>query len=93
MNRRRVFQPRGKVIDGSSSLSGMAILRNRFAGDNMVEGYRKNGPVGVARCDFGEDSEAGKSEERMLRRREISDVIEQLLVRINLEETSYGNLP
>ena len=57
----------------------LSILRNRFAGDDEVEGYRKDGPLAVARFEHGE---AGWREARMLRQREVSSVIEQLLVGI-----------
>ena len=57
----------------------MSILRRRFAGDDKVEGYQKDGPVAVARFELGEGDEADQREARLLRRREVSDVIEQLL--------------
>ncbi len=67
----------GAVIQES-----LAILRNRFIRDAEVEGYRKDGPVAVPRFELGEDNEADQREARMLRQREVSDVIEQLLARI-----------
>ena len=63
----------------------LSILRNRFAGDGEVEGYRKDGPVAVARFELGEDDETDQREARVLRQREASTVIEQLLARIDLE--------
>ena len=63
----------------------LSILRNRFAGDGEVEGYRKDGPVAVARFELGEDDETDQREARVLRQREASTVIEQLLTRIDLE--------
>ena len=36
----------------------LAILRNRFAPDHAIEGYRKDGPVAVARFELGEGAEA-----------------------------------
>ena len=63
----------------------LAILRNRFARDDEVEGYRKDGPVAVARFELGEHDEADQREARTLRQREASDVIEQLLARIGDE--------
>ena len=60
----------------------LSILRNRFAEDDEVEGYRKDGPIAVARFELGEDDEAEQREARVLRQREVSSVIEQLLVGI-----------
>ena len=60
------------------------ILRNRFATDHRVEGYRKDGPVAVARFEVAEGDEADQLEARILRQREVSSVIEQLLDRIDL---------
>ena len=62
----------------------LEILRNRFASDHRVEGYRKDGPVAVARFEVGEGNEADQLEARILRQREVSSVIEQLLDRIDL---------
>ncbi|MDE0333156.1 MAG: antitoxin [Nitrospinae bacterium] len=67
---------------GAVIRDSLAILRNRFARDEEVEGYRKDGPVKVARFELGEDDEAGLREARILRQREVSSVIEQLLGRI-----------
>ena len=67
----------GIVIEDS-----LAILRRRFARDADVEGYRKDGPVAVACFELGEDDEAGQREARILRQREVSDVIERLLGRL-----------
>ncbi len=67
----------GKVIEAS-----LAILRSRFIGDEKIEGYRKDGPVSVAKFEFGEGDEPEQREARALRQRQASDVIEQLLVRI-----------
>ena len=60
----------------------LAILRNRFVRDDEVEGYRKDGPVAVACFELGEDDETDQREARMLRQRQVSNVIEHLLARI-----------
>ena len=60
----------------------LSILSRRFASDVHVEGYRKDGPVSVARFELGEGDDAGQREARALRQREASDLIEQLLVRV-----------
>ena len=67
---------------GTVIRDALAILRNRFARDHKVEGYQKDGPVAVARFELGEDDEADQREARMLRQRQVSNVIEQLLARI-----------
>lgn len=61
---------------------GLAILRNRFASSHKIEGYRKDGPKAVAGFEMGEDSEAEQREAWILRQREVSSLIEQLLARI-----------
>ena len=63
----------------------LSILRNRFAGDDEVEGYRKDGPIAVARFELGEDDEAEQREARLLRQREVNSVMDQLLGRIASE--------
>ena len=67
----------GEVIRDCSS-----ILQNRFAGDDEVEGYRKDGPVAVRLFELGEGDEDDGREARVLRQREVNRVIEQLLDRI-----------
>ena len=67
---------------GAVIRDSLAILRNRFARDDEIEGYRKDGPVAVARFELGEDDQADLREARILRQREVSSVIEQLLDRI-----------
>jgi hypothetical protein len=44
--------------------------------------YRKDGPVSVAKFELGESDEPEQREARALRQRQASDVIEQLLARI-----------
>lgn len=60
----------------------LSILQNRFAGDDKVEGYRKDGPVAVALFELGESDQADQREARILRQREVNNLIEQLLDRI-----------
>ena len=67
---------------GAVIRDALAILRNRFARNDKVEGYQKDGPVAVARFELGEDDEAELREARILRQREVSNLIEQLLERI-----------
>ena len=58
----------------------LKILRDRFARDHKVEGYRKDGPVAVAHFELG--GEFDQREARILRQRQVSNVIEQVLSRI-----------
>ncbi len=75
--RKELAGKHGAVIQAS-----LAILRNRFAHDEKTEGYRKDGPVSVARFELGESDEPEQREARALRQRQASDVIEQLLRRV-----------
>ncbi|MBU6454418.1 MAG: antitoxin [Cyanobacteria bacterium REEB67] len=59
--------------------SALDILRKRFASDWKVEGYQKDGPVAVAKFELGESNEEAIRESRILRQRDASHVIEQLL--------------
>ena len=67
----------GAVVEAS-----LAILRSRFASDEKAEGYRKDGPVSVAKFELGEGDEPEQREARTLRQRQACDVIEQLFARI-----------
>lgn len=67
---------------GAVIRAALAILRSRFAQDEKTEGYRKDGPVSVAKFELGESDEADQREARMLRQRYASEVIEQLLEKI-----------
>jgi len=67
----------GAVVEAA-----LAILRSRFASDTRAEGYRKDGPVSVAKFELGEGDEPEQRETRTLRQRQVCDVIEQLLARI-----------
>ena len=68
----------GEVIAES-----LAILRSRFAQDDNTEGHRKDGPVAVAKFELGESDEADQREARALRQREVSELIDQLLARLD----------
>lgn len=60
----------------------LQILQTRFAGDAIVEGFMKDGPVSVARFEVGESDEPKQQEARVLRQREASSLIERLLALI-----------
>lgn len=63
--------------------ASLAILRKRFASEAAAEGYRKDGPVSVAKFELGESDDAAQREARTLRQREASDLVERLLARAN----------
>lgn len=75
--RRELGGKHGEVVQSS-----LAVLRNRFAEDEVTEGYRKDGPVAVAKFELGESDEPEQREARALRQRQVTDVIERLLRRI-----------
>lgn len=68
----------GAVVETS-----LAILRSRFTDDEKTEGYRKDGPVAVARFELGDGNETEHREVRALRQRQACDAITQLLDRID----------
>jgi hypothetical protein len=55
-----------------------AILRNRFMSDEKTEGYKKDGPVAVARFELGVDQDV--RERRILRQRAVAELIERLVL-------------
>ena len=57
----------------------LSLLHKHFADDVDTEGYRKNGPVAVAKFEMGEDEDAGARESRARRQRDASDVVMRLL--------------
>jgi predicted nucleotidyltransferase len=57
----------------------LSILARHFADDNETEGYRKAGPVAVAKFELGEDSDR---DARILRQRDVADLIMRLLKEI-----------
>ncbi len=62
------------VIRGS-----LSILRGRFASEDKIEGFRKDGPVAVARFEGYNSATAYQREAQTLRQREVSSLIEQIL--------------
>lgn len=78
----QAFRQEREGKHGDVVKSALAILRARFAGVGATEGYRKDGPVAVAKFELGEGDDPQQREARALRQREASDVVEQLLARI-----------
>jgi hypothetical protein len=75
----------GRALAGKHAAiigDALDILQRRFANDDVTEGFRKDGPVSVAKFELGEGGEPELCEARALRQRQASDVIEQLLGRI-----------
>jgi hypothetical protein len=75
-----------KELDGKHAetiRSALDTLRKRFASDEKVEGYQKDGPVAVAKFELGESNEEATKESRILRQRDVSHVIEQLMEILN----------
>ncbi|MGB6486915.1 MAG: antitoxin [Steroidobacteraceae bacterium] len=68
---------------GAVVRESLSILRRRFAVEDSVEGFRKDGPVAVARFEKGDDTEPELREARLLRQREVSDLVERLLESID----------
>lgn len=57
----------------------LKILARHFIDDSDTEGFKKNGPVAVAKFEMGEDS---NRDDRLLRQREVSDLIARFLKEI-----------
>jgi len=73
---RRELEGRHAAVVGNA----LEILRRRFADEEgRMEGYRKDGPVAVAKFELGEGEEPELRELRALRQRQASSVIDRLL--------------
>jgi hypothetical protein len=59
--------------------SALNILRTRFVGEDGIEGYLKDGPIAVAKFEFGEGDGPDEREARALRQREVNELVERLL--------------
>lgn len=77
-----VFRTARKGKHGAVIDKALVILKKRFADDDVTEGYRKDGPVSVAKFELGEGDDEQSRETRVLRQRRASDLIGQLLERI-----------
>jgi len=67
---------------GAAVNAALEILRSRFADDEKAEGYRKDGPVSVAKFELGESDDPDMREARTLRQRQASDLVDRLLAKI-----------
>lgn len=68
--------------DGAAIAKALAILSNRFVTSGETAGYQKDGPVAVARFEKGDEEGVAMREARILRQREVSALIEELLKRL-----------
>jgi hypothetical protein len=60
--------------------SALDILSRRFCDDQLGDGYRKDGPVAVSRFEpGGDDNDEAARDRRILRQRQVSDVISKLI--------------
>ena len=55
------------------------ILRKRFVTEEGTEGHLKDGPVAVAKFELGESLRDGDVETRILRQRDVSQIVTELL--------------
>ena len=63
----KTFRAERSGKHGSVVKRALEILRTRFATNGDTEGYRKDGPVAVARFELGEAEKPGQHEARPLR--------------------------
>lgn len=75
--RRALEGKHADIVSGS-----LAILQKRFADDKDIEGYRKDGPVAVAKFERGEIDDEETRNARILRQRNVCELITQLLARL-----------
>lgn len=75
------------ALDGKHSaavIAALDILKGRFCDGSDGEGYRKDGPVAVAKFEIGEDEDEELRQRRVLRQREVSNTIARLLEMIGI---------
>lgn len=77
-----LFASRFDSNHAAAMQKALEILQYRFTTIAEVEGYRRDGPVAVALFELGDEISPEARERRILRQREASDVIEQLLSHI-----------
>jgi len=67
---------------GAVVKTSLDILHNRFLSDMDAEGYRKDGPVAVAKFEHGESDDPEQREQRILRQRQVCELVEALVVKL-----------
>ena len=75
------FQAALKEKDGEVVARTLDIIARRFVDDDNTEGYKKDGPVAVAKFELGEEEEL--AEARALRQRDVSALTNLLLEKIH----------
>lgn len=75
---------------GTVVQSALASPKRHFIAEPDTEGYRKDGPVAVAKFELGESDDPELREARALRQRDAADVISRLLSRIEAASTGNG---
>ena len=60
----------------------LKLISAHFAGDATTEGYLKTGPVAVSKFELGEDTDS--LDDRILRQRQVTDLIEEFLEAVGL---------
>ena len=69
-----------KGTHGEVIKSAIAILSRRFCDDDLGEGYRKDGPVAVARFEPGGDDDGEEARNRrLLRQRQVTEIVSKLI--------------
>lgn len=68
------------AVHGPAVRAALDHLRRCFGSTGDVEGYTRDGPVAVARFEWGDEAESRES--RILRQRQASALIEELLARV-----------
>lgn len=80
--------PHGQVV-----ANALRLMHKRFVTENRSNGYRQDGPVAVAKFEIADDQTAATREAWVLRQREVSALIANLLDAIgplNAEPTADG---
>jgi hypothetical protein len=77
---------RGEVVGkhGAVVRNALDVLRRRFAEDAQTEGYRKDGPVAVAKFELGDgEQHNSQCDARILRQRAVTQLIDSFLKKIH----------
>lgn len=64
----------------------LSRLRDRFADTEQGEGFEKDGCVAVAKFELGESTEPEERERRLVRQREVADLVSTILARVEHAE-------
>lgn len=70
-------------IRSNEIFQALEILERRFIGSNQIEGYLRDGPVAVAKFELDSTDPNELREQRLIRQRQVCDLIERLLNLVN----------